>query len=448
MHTYIRASARFYIHTLIQATAAVEVAPADPSSAAGFDGPCTSSATGAVSIQEPPQAEGIHQIGDRFEVVVDSTVGKITQTFDTRKKAESWYAAALDLKAKNSLGPLLKGFQAAVESNSKHLEACESVKGNHVMEALFKSAQKHIGEFDTGDVWVLGMAAVDVSESKISVDQPDASLLDWLGQFSLAGKLSEQFAVLIGNIAPVTADRSMRFFQIDAATNQDRVSDKKRFGLVQTMKSGLSFWQCLLLMQQPEWQKVRRGPHGTPMVKNIEESELKAARDLQGHFLELLREFQSQVEDTDPEVQKLLRELGEDFKKGAGVEVYYLWIVAHVLQIQIRCSMRPNFAKALSARENQQVEVLEDAVYGPKGKPVLHVFYSPKFNHQAERFLHYDFVYPDAGGNLLLCQTTDVYHSKGHLALPDLCLRGSSCLVGAPHKPSAESVQEDRHLQR
>ena len=81
-----------------------------------------------------PQAEGIHQIGDRFEVVVDSTVGKITQIFDTRKKAESWYAAALDLKAKNSLGPLLKGFQAAVESNSKHLEACESVKGNHVME--------------------------------------------------------------------------------------------------------------------------------------------------------------------------------------------------------------------------------------------------------------------------------------------------------------------------
>ena len=88
------------------------------------------------------------------------------------------------------------------------------------LEALFKSAQKHIGEFDTGDVWVLGMAAVDVSESKISVDQPDASLLDWLGQFSLAGKLSEQFAVLIGNIAPVTADRSMRFFQIDAAMNQ------------------------------------------------------------------------------------------------------------------------------------------------------------------------------------------------------------------------------------
>ena len=197
------------------------------------------------------------------------------------------------------------------------------------------------------------------------------------------------------------------------------------------LTSLLTFFQYEQLVAQ-EWQKVTRGPHGTPMVTNIEESELKAARDLQGHFLELLREFQSQVEGTDPEVQKLLQELGEDFKKGAGVEVYYLWIVAHVLQIQIRCSMRRNFAKALSARENQQVEVLEDAVYGPKGKPVLHVFYSPNFNHQAERFLHCDFVYPDAGGNLLLCQTTDVYHSKGRLALPDLCLLGSSCLVGAP----------------
>ena len=135
MHTYIHPYISTVLHTYTHSGhSSGGIGPADPSSAAGFDGPCTSSATGAVSIQEPPQAEGIHQIGDRFEVVVDSTVGKITQIFDTRKKAESWYAAALDLKAKNSLGPLLKGFQAAVESNSKHLEACESVKGNHVME--------------------------------------------------------------------------------------------------------------------------------------------------------------------------------------------------------------------------------------------------------------------------------------------------------------------------
>ena len=59
---------------------------------------------------------------------------RVSKTFPSEEKATSWLSGVLELRKNNSLGPLLKGVHAAVESNAKTAASFKMIEGNDLSQ--------------------------------------------------------------------------------------------------------------------------------------------------------------------------------------------------------------------------------------------------------------------------------------------------------------------------
>ena len=87
------------------------------------DGGPTTVQTSAV-ISKP---EGVHAHEDGFLVVFKQGEQEIHKTFDSEKKARTWYEGVLELRQENKLEPVLKGVNAAVKSTSRTVKAYKAL---------------------------------------------------------------------------------------------------------------------------------------------------------------------------------------------------------------------------------------------------------------------------------------------------------------------------------
>lgn len=149
---------------------------------------------------------------------------------------------------------------------------------------------------------------------------------------------------------------------------------------------------------------------GVPVSSSDATAENKAMQDLKNEFLAKFPSWLSSQSDLDHDLHSYLTSFKENLENTGSLEAYDLWIVAHVLNIRIRVSMKQQISNALQARPKPHyMSMLPDGVCGPQDQPIsMRLIYSVAFGHAAERILQYDLCWPDPSGTQLMAPDSEV----------------------------------------
>lgn len=197
--------------------------------------------------------------------------------------------------------------------------------------------------------------------------------------------------------------------------------------------SGLGFGQF-----SKELLRILCGANMKPVNSQSQQLERDAIQGVKNGFLELLRSVSAKT-DIDAGLRARLVSLESGLQDGLGVEPTDLCLIGHILGMRIRCSMRPQFCSAITARpEPHDVTIFEDGIYGPQSRPLgLRVVYRAAFDPTAKRILQYEYLFPDSSGTRLLAGDDEIEqeHGPDFFQQPGLEDCSSSVLPSPPIVP-------------